>query len=108
MLHEFIAENRDEIISRTRQRVTGRFWPSVSTDELEHGVPLLLTQLSETLRLEATDTPFPTDAIGATAARHGAELLEARLQRLSGRPRLRRHLPGHHRARGRAECADHG
>ena len=40
-------------------------------------VPLFLTQLSETLRLEATATPFSGDAIGFTAARHGAELLAA-------------------------------
>jgi signal transduction histidine kinase len=49
----------------------------VSAHELEHGVPLFLTQLSETLRLEASATPFSTDAIGASAARHGAEMLAA-------------------------------
>ena len=75
MLHEFIVVNRDVIISRTRDRVRGRSWPSVATGELEHGVPLFLTQLTETLRLEATSVPFPGDAIGATAARHGADLL---------------------------------
>jgi signal transduction histidine kinase len=42
---------------------------------VEHGVPLFLTQLSETLRLEATAAPFPADAIGAAAARHGGDLL---------------------------------
>lgn len=75
MLHEFIAANRDAIIARTSERVKGRMWPAVSTHELEHGVPVFLTQLSETLRLEATSTPFPQDAIGTTAARHGGELL---------------------------------
>ena len=75
MLHEFIAANRDAIIWRTRTRVVSRPWPSVSTDEIEYGVPLFLTQLSETLRLEATETVFPPGAIGSTAARHGAELL---------------------------------
>jgi signal transduction histidine kinase len=77
MLHDFIVANRDAIISRTRERVGDRPWPSVSAREIEYGVPLFLTQLAETLRLEATDTPFPTTAIGSTAARHGAELLEA-------------------------------
>ena len=38
---------------------------------------MFLTQLSETLRFEATATPFATDAIGNAAARHGAELLAA-------------------------------
>jgi signal transduction histidine kinase len=77
MLYEFIGLNREGIISRTRDRVRGRPWPSVSTREIEHGVPLFLTQLSETLRLEASRVPFSSDAIGSTAARHGAELLAA-------------------------------
>jgi signal transduction histidine kinase len=75
MLYEFIAVNQEDIISRTRERVRSRPWPSVSSREIEHGVPLFLTQLAETLRLEATATPFASDAIGSTAARHGAELL---------------------------------
>lgn len=76
MLHEFIALNRDMILALTRQRVARRTWPAVSAHELEHGVPLFLTQLTETLRLEETDTPFPEEAIGASAARHGEELLQ--------------------------------
>jgi signal transduction histidine kinase len=75
MLYEFIVMNRQEIIARTSERVRGRSWPSVATGEVEHGVPLFLTQLAETLRLEATATPFPGDAIGATAARRGGDLL---------------------------------
>ena len=74
MLHEFIGLNRDVIISRTRDRVRGRLWPSVAPGELEHGVPLFLTQLAETLRLETTAAPFPANAIGIAAAHHGAEL----------------------------------
>jgi signal transduction histidine kinase len=77
MLHDFIDFNRDVIISRTRDRVRSRPWPSVATGELERGVPLFLTQLSETLRLEATSAPFPGDAIGAAAARHGGDLLRS-------------------------------
>jgi signal transduction histidine kinase len=75
MLYEFIDINRDAIIAQTRKRVQSRPWPSVSPYELEHGVPRFLTQLAETLRLEGTPKPFPSDAIGATAARHGGELL---------------------------------
>jgi len=77
MLYEFVDLNRDAIISRTRERVRSRPWPSVAPGEVEHGVPLFLTQLSETLRLEATSAPFPTDAIGAAAARHGGDLLRS-------------------------------
>ena len=77
MLYEFIVASRQEIITRAGDRVRGRPWPSVASREIEHGVPLFLTQLSETLRFEATATPFSSDAIGSTGARHGAELLEA-------------------------------
>ena len=75
MLYEFVHLNRETIIARTRERVRSRPWPSIAPGELEHGVPLFLTQLSETLRLEATSSPFPANAIGAAAARHGGELL---------------------------------
>lgn len=75
MLHEFIVAQREAIIERTRARVQRRTWPSVSVDELEHGVPLFLTQLSETLRRESTTAPFPAGDIDTTAAHHGAEML---------------------------------
>jgi signal transduction histidine kinase len=77
MLYEFIAVHREHIVARTSERVHSRPWPSVSSREIEDGVPLFLTQLSETLRLEATAIPFSTDAIGSTAARHGAGMLAA-------------------------------
>jgi signal transduction histidine kinase len=75
MLYEFIDLNRDAIISGARDRLRSRQWPSVAPGELEDGVPVFLTQLSETLRLEATAAPFPPDAIGAAAARHGGDLV---------------------------------
>jgi signal transduction histidine kinase len=79
MLHEFIDLNRDAIIARTRDRVRSRAWPSVAPGEVEHGVPLFLTQLAGTLRLETTAAPFPADAIGAAAALHGRDLLRSGL-----------------------------
>ena len=75
MLHEFLTMYRDAIIARTERsswRGRGR---RPSTHELEHGVPLFLSQLSETLRRELSATPFASNAIGASAARHGGELL---------------------------------
>jgi signal transduction histidine kinase len=75
MLYEFVTNNRDAIISRTQQKLTNRPWPLASTSEMEHGVPLFLTQLSETLRLEATSTPFSTSTMGSSAALHGRDLL---------------------------------
>jgi signal transduction histidine kinase len=75
MLHEFILSNRDLIIARTQRRVAARPYRGLANVELDHGIPLFLTQLVETLRLENSDAPFPVNAIGSTAARYGEELL---------------------------------
>jgi signal transduction histidine kinase len=75
MLHKFLTDNRNRIITRTREKLTNRPWPLASTSELEHGVPLFLTQLSEMLRTE-TGTAAPSQsAIAAAATLHGRELL---------------------------------
>jgi hypothetical protein len=75
MLQDFVQSNREELISRTRAKASARPSRPASTGELEHGVPLFLTQLSETLRLETTSAPFPPTAIAAGAATHGRALL---------------------------------
>ena len=95
-LQEFISSNRSDLIARTRAKVAQRPWPSVSTPELENGIPLFLTQLTETLRLENTATPFSATAIGTTATKHGGDLLAMGLLGLAGGPRLRRRVPGGH------------
>jgi signal transduction histidine kinase len=77
VLSEFITLHRADIIARTVDRVRRRPWPAASDVEIEHGVPLFLTQLCETLRLEPTSEPFGSEVIGASAARHGAELQTA-------------------------------
>jgi hypothetical protein len=84
MLHEFLTSNRTELITRCRNKVAQRFAPSEIPIALDHGVPLFLQQLVETLRLEqrephvekveAPPTPAPTE-IGRAAAVHGADLL---------------------------------
>ena len=75
MFYQFVTLNRDAIIAKTREKVSTRPWPPASTVELENGVPLFLTQLCETLRLESTASPFSSTAIGTAATRHGSELL---------------------------------
>lgn len=75
MLYEFVTTYRDAIITRAREKLTARPWPSASAQELENGVPLFLTQLSETLRLESTGAATPHGAIGSAATRHGSDLL---------------------------------
>ena len=74
MLDEFVTLNRHAIIAKTREKVSTRGWPQVTVVELEHGVPVFLTQLAETLRLEFTSIPFSPTAIGDAATRHGREL----------------------------------
>jgi hypothetical protein len=83
MLHEFLSSNRQLLISRCRDKVAKRFDAVGTQATVDHGVPLFLQQLVETLRAEQettarTDesqaTPAPTD-IGRAAALHGAELL---------------------------------
>jgi signal transduction histidine kinase len=74
MLNEFLATYREAIIAKTKDKLLVRTWPAVTAHELESGVPLFLNQLAETLRWEATTTPFSPTAIGTSAARHGEAL----------------------------------
>jgi hypothetical protein len=82
-LHEFLTSNRPEIIKLCREKVAKRFEPTETGATKDHGVPLFLEQLVETLReeqdthirgVEAEPAPAPTK-IGRAAALHGAELL---------------------------------
>jgi signal transduction histidine kinase len=75
MLYEFVVTYRDAIIAKARKRLTARPWPSASTNELENGVPLFLTQLAETLEAEESGSAYSPNAIGEAATRHGRALL---------------------------------
>jgi hypothetical protein len=83
MLHQFLTTNRQQIINLCKDKVAKRFEPAESAGVKNHGVPLFLEQLVETLREEQTThirsadsepTPAPTK-IGRAAAIHGAEML---------------------------------
>jgi len=90
MLHEFLTANRAELISRCKSKVSQRPNPGASVEELEHGIPLFLNQLTKTLCMEQTADPMLSrkisgssgggsaalSEIGATAALHGRELLQ--------------------------------
>ena len=71
MLHEFIAVNRDELISRCRSKVATRFLPPPTDAEIDHGVPVFLDQLIDALRLGLTSSP----EINRSAVKHGHDLL---------------------------------
>jgi signal transduction histidine kinase len=78
MLHEFLTLHRDEIISRTRQKVGARTAPQPTEAVLEHGVPLFLDQLAATLRREQETPARPTSPeMARSAILHGAELRQA-------------------------------
>src|SRR5260370_41518301 len=76
MLHKILMENRQELIQRTRAKVSARSAPQATEEELEHGVPLSLDQLAETVKREATPSPFSPTAIDASAMLHGYHLLQ--------------------------------
>ena len=83
MLHEFVMLNRTKLIALCRDKVATRLSPSENLAALEHGVPLFLQQLVETLCLEqrpSLNTVAPgllpaVTAISSAAGIHGADLL---------------------------------
>lgn len=89
MLHEFLTSNREELISRCRAKVAERNAPRPTEKELEFGIPVFLTQLSNILRSESLNSQsesagpafggendLPADnGMGKTASNHGGELL---------------------------------
>src|ERR1700689_939853 len=84
MLHDFITSNRQELIRRCGTKVAARVQSAGIPAAVNHGVPLFLQQLVDTLRSEQSTstrydydskpTPAPTE-IGRAAALHGIELL---------------------------------
>jgi signal transduction histidine kinase len=75
MLHEFLTLHREEIITRARAKVAARPSPRPTEAELEHGVPLFIEQLAETLRRERETPARPTSTeLSDSAVLHGGEL----------------------------------
>jgi len=73
MLSEFVKHHRDEIIARCRIRVAARMAPRPTQSELEHGVPLFLRELEQTLECELGGRP----RTGTAAVQHGRDLLRS-------------------------------
>jgi signal transduction histidine kinase len=70
MLHDFISDNRQEIISRCRTKVSTRSIPSPTKAEIDHGVPVFLDQLPDALRRHLQSSAD----IASSAVQHGHEL----------------------------------
>lgn len=90
MLYEFLVEHRLELIERCRAKVAQRLSPQATPEELEHGIPLFLDQLTKTLRMEQSSEPMLSRQVsgaeggaapmksemGEAASLHGRELLQ--------------------------------
>jgi hypothetical protein len=72
MLHEFITDNREEIVARARKKMASRVNPRATHDELNNGVPIFLDQIVDTLRLSGVDD----SAVGESASAHGGDQLK--------------------------------
>ena len=90
MLHDFLEENRAQLVDRCRSKVLLRRAPPPTPVELEHGIPLFLGQLIDILRAEERPAGPPPDiasrgaapsperipgGLEETATKHGSEML---------------------------------
>jgi signal transduction histidine kinase len=89
-MRQFLIAHRDELIARCKHKVAQRPRRAATPEQLEHGIPLFLDQLTRTLGAEADGLAAESirisgasggDAhalseIGVSAAAHGKELLE--------------------------------
>ncbi len=74
MLHEFLTNNRAELVLRAQAKVKVRRAPLPTDAELAHGIPLFLDQLVATLR--SNPQSDNDDRISVAATAHGADLLK--------------------------------
>jgi hypothetical protein len=76
VLFEFVTLNHDALVAKARDKITTRPWPPASALEIENGVPLFLTQLTEALKRQSSPAPFSSTDIGIAATQHGRDLFE--------------------------------
>ncbi len=89
-MHRFLSNNRDELIARCKLKVAQRPRRAATDEQLAHGVPMFLEQLTRTLAAEEDDDTAVSIAIsgpsggdmlalseiGMSATAHGKELLD--------------------------------
>ncbi|MDB4979311.1 MAG: Sensory box histidine kinase/response regulator [Myxococcales bacterium] len=75
MFQEFLVTNRDEILARSRAKLTGRVAPIPTAAELENGLPLFLDQLVAILRSKRDERAEDQGDLSASATLHGGQLL---------------------------------
>jgi len=88
-MHEFLRNNRDELIARCKYKVSKRPRRAATEQQLSNGVPLFLDQLTRTLEAEEANErgesirisgasgvhSLALSEMGVSAAAHGKELL---------------------------------
>ncbi|WP_186310724.1 sensor histidine kinase [Paraburkholderia sp. BCC1886] len=88
MLHNFLTNNRAELIARCQERVSVRLARDASADQLENGIPKLIDQLIHVLKFEQSGRPKDAlrvsgsaggdslfSELGVSAALHGRDLI---------------------------------
>jgi len=88
-MHDFLTNNRSDLIERCRAKVALRPARAATAQQLQHGVPLFLDQLIRTLEVEQNGDPMDSlkisgpsgggatlSEMGVSATQHGKELLE--------------------------------
>jgi signal transduction histidine kinase len=90
MMHDFLTDNRQNLVDRCRAKVAQRPGRAATGDQLHHGIPIFLDQLIRTLKTEQSPEPMESREIsgpsggalssssemGKSAALHGRELLQ--------------------------------
>jgi len=89
MMHQFLSNNRINLINRCQDKVAARPTRHASERQLRNGIPLFIDQLIQTLVLEQGDDPMDSRRIsgssngeaalstmGISASQHGRQLLE--------------------------------
>ena len=75
MLYEFLLTHRDEILVRSRAKLSGRKAPTPTPAELVDGLPLFMDQLISILRAAKGDRGAGHRTMAASAGLHGGALL---------------------------------
>jgi signal transduction histidine kinase len=76
MLYEFLSANRDELISRCRDKVALRSSSPNRTKELEYGITPFLDQLIKTLQMERTSDPMLSREVSGASGGENSALSE--------------------------------
>ena len=90
MMHDFLANNHDDLIVRCAEKVARRPQRAATKEQLENGIPMFLDQLTRTLEAEqdgevgagtkisgaSGGDATRVSEMGVSAAAHGTELLK--------------------------------